>query len=46
MKALELKISYHLNCESHIYLGVLRKANAKIEHKFGRFVDYIQCINL
>ena len=29
MEVLELKICYYLNSESHIHLGVLRKANAK-----------------
>ena len=40
MEALKLKICHHLNCESHIHLGVLHKANAKSEHIFGRFTEF------
>ena len=35
MEELKLKICHYLKCESHIHLGVLRKANAKSEHNFG-----------
>ena len=35
MEALQLKICYYLNRESHIHLGVLRKTNAKKEQNFG-----------
>ena len=39
MEALELKIYCYLYRERHIRLGVLRKANAKSKHNFGRFVE-------
>ena len=39
MEALKIKICYYLTCESHIHLGVLRKADAKSEHNFGRIAE-------
>ena len=54
MEALEPKICHYLNCESHIYLGVLRKSNAKREYPIAsdhniwtlrRVVTYLNCAN-
>ena len=41
MEALKLKICHYLNCESDIHLGMLRKANVKSEHNFGRFAELL-----
>ena len=50
METLELTICHYLNCESHIHLGVLRKANAKSEKRtefwtLGRVVTRYNCRN-
>ena len=47
METLKLKMCNHLNCESHIYLGMLGKTNAKSEKQteFCKLLRVVTCHN-
>ena len=46
METLKIEICHYFNCESHIYLGVLRKTNAKNNEDFGCLAELLHATTM